>query len=365
MQWFYIKHGSFHQRGVATWDQLEKLVHSGEIQDSDLIYSEGTNYKWVRASSIPGLFRSKDGRGTGSAPAVPAASPGSQPLTHQARFSRRNLLFLFRAFVVALGIVLLASITSAIRGVSRRSPPEPPIVITEEPVASWQSVESDVRGLLQSGQLLEAGNIINRYIDDMGTNEISIRLTQDLQLRRKQTRFSELYGKLRVNRANNDDMVALASLAEELGRTETLVNTLKSALVGRPPPSPAMCRSIMSLGRILQHRELQLAALDTLGRTFDSASPYDCLALVELYIAYQMPDEAVALLEAFTEAHPDAFETWLELAALLALQEQADAALAALKEAVQTGGDEAREKAREDVRFDFVRRTWSFRWQTR
>jgi tetratricopeptide (TPR) repeat protein len=372
MEWYYIKQGCFDQRGVVSWEQLEKLVRTGEIQDSDLIYSEGTHNKWVRANSIQGLFSLKNRLGTAAKPATALpVSPVPKAIPEGKSSSQKKIPVWRWVFATALAGIVLLAITAVVIVASLKRPPvqlpvavEPPLVAVEAP-DPWLSVEGDVRGLLQSGQLLEAGSMLNRYIEDVGTNEISARLTRDLQYRQKVIGFGERYSVFRANRASEDDMLALVSLSSELGRLEALVHTLQAALVADPAATPATCRSILALGRILQNDALQMAAVEALSRSFDRASAADSLELARLYTAYQMPHKAIALLETFAEENPNTYETWLELAALLAVQEQTDAALAALRKAVQTGGDAARDKAREDVRFEAVRRTWSFRRQTR
>lgn len=360
-----MKKGCFRQRGIASREHLAAMAHNGGLEEADLIYGDSTRGRWVRADSLPELFSHK----TPSKPAItpvqpkPPAPPPPPPPRHHPEKPRS---ISFKTYLTVLLLALLAILTLAVTGVLKKAkpvPPPPPVIPEETNI--WQSVETDAADLIQSGQLKEAEKLINSYIEDCGTNEISARLTAKLNHRFKQEQLKELYSIFRKNQASSDQMLALVALSTELGETANLVTTLESALAARTPPSTATCKSILTLGRILKNHELQVTAVNTMGLNFKNSSLADCMKIVELYKEYQMPDKAVSLLQKFTEAHSDASEAWLELSALHSLRNNEDESLSALKKAVQTGGEPVREKARKDPRFDTVRDTWTFKWQTR
>jgi hypothetical protein len=70
-EWHYAKNGERH--GPVTTKQLKELADSGDLQPSDLVWTEGRD-EWKPASVVKGLFSGKTSR-TAPPPSLPGKTP--------------------------------------------------------------------------------------------------------------------------------------------------------------------------------------------------------------------------------------------------------------------------------------------------
>jgi hypothetical protein len=359
MHWYYMKRGSVRTRSILSDEQLAMMARAGELGENDLLWSEETKNKWVRASSIEKLFK------VDAPESLPEPAPLSEPEPIEEAAVPEKQRSQVKSAIAAIIIAILAVITVIVAGKVKKSltPPPPPATPQVE-TNKWETVETDLASLIKSGHLDDAREMITGYIEDNGNDATSSLLKRRLDQHLKRAKLSSLSTAFMRGSATPAQIQALVALAVELDATKNLKSSLRSAL--KSAKQPALCRNILALAKQLKDTPLQLQAVEALARVLDlSTSEKDCIELVALYIDYDMQAKAVLLLQSFTAKNSESSVALLELAALLALQNKPDESLEALKLAVKAGGDDAKAAARRDPRFDSIKDTWSFKWNTR
>lgn len=361
MIWYYMKKGSVRTRSILSYDQLVMMARAGEIHEQDLLWSDKTEKKWVRASSIEELFKvDKEGPAPQSeaVPAEPQAVAAEPSAPEKEKNPKKAAA---AAVIIAiLAIITVLSVGKVKEMLTPPPPPPPPPVETN----TWETVDADLAALIKNGHLNDARQMIADYVEDKGNDETSAQLKRRLDQHLKRTKLSTLYVTFIRGRTTAAQAKELVQLSTELAEMDKLKASLVAAL--KTAKQPATCRNILNLAKLMKDRPLQLQAVESLSRVVDAgASEKNCMELVELYLHYDMQKEALSILKSFTADHQEAATAWLELSALLALQNDEDESLNALKVAVKAGGDATKEKARNDPRFDSIKDTWSFKRKTK
>jgi tetratricopeptide (TPR) repeat protein len=240
-------------------------------------------------------------------------------------------------------------------------PPSPPVETNR-----WETIESDLDVLLKGGCYVAARALISDYVTDEGTNKLSSALSSSLDLHIRRSQLASLLTTCSRPKATAKQVADLVSLAAELGQTKNLTTTLSATLTAKKGPSVARCEAILTIARELKDPSLQNLTVATYAKVSNyKTTEKACFRLVDLYIEYGQMDKAIEALKEFTTKNGKSAPAWLELSALLAMQKKTDESLEALKTAVSIGGDDTRKKAREDTRFESLKDTWTFKWNTR
>jgi tetratricopeptide (TPR) repeat protein len=373
MMWYLLKPGSIRKRRVLTEEQLKKMAGAGEVHDHDLLWSEQTGNRWVRAAAIPNLLPKPEPKPQApvqkSAPAAaPAPAQAAQAAqTRQApspkpqannRQHRPAVIAVIIAALAIAGVFLADKLKKP-----EELPPAPP-----QPAESniWAAVESDLAAMISENRIDDANALIVSYVEDKGQDAISARMKASVERHRKRQRLTVLYSLLLKGAAKDEEKSELLQSAADLGELANLKESIASTLSAKKPPSPEACRTLLGFSGMMKDRQLEILSVEALraGLKVSSSEP-DCMEIAGLYVRYNMQDKAIVLLREFVTAQPDSAEAWFELAALLAASARTEEALEALKTAVKLGGDDACIDAKRDPRFDSVKDTWTFKWNTR
>ena len=357
MNWYYTKKGSFRTRSIVSDDQLSMMATAGELQEDDLLMSEKTSQKWVRAQTVPDLFKEPEPEPdkVPQAPEVPA-----EPLPGPSKDSHR-----LKSAVVAVILAIVAILTVIVASQIKKDPPPPPPTPTPD-VDPWETVEADMAALIKKEHLGDAKIMLADYVEANGENKTSAALRAQMDKHSKRGQLSALYAKLIHCEAEPEDVAELITLSRALNELDNLKNSLRTTLTAKKRPSASLCLGILDLSKRLKDEKLQSLAVGTYAKVLDiSTSEKACLKLIDVYISCGMTDKVLGTLTGFTERNPESARIWLELSAHLALAEKTDESLEALKTAVKLGGDDTREDARKDPRFESLKETWTFKWSTR
>lgn len=119
--WFYAKHGTTDRKGPVLEGELKSLVASGQLDATDLVWSEGME-SWVHLSTLPHLH--------GHAAAFPAPAQSQHPASARAVQPPGGLqgwmafvgvmnivggiLMLLTCFGIPLGILMIAAGAAAL-----------------------------------------------------------------------------------------------------------------------------------------------------------------------------------------------------------------------------------------------------------
>ncbi len=360
MNWYYTKKGSFRTRSIVSDDQLSMMATAGELQEDDLLMSEKTSQKWVRAQTVPDLFTEPEPEPEPE-PQKEAEVP-AEALPEPPKDSHR-----LKSAVVAVILAIVAVLTVIVASQIKKDPPLPPPPTTPTPdVDPWETVEADMAALIKKEHLGDARIMLADYVEANGEDTTSSALRAQMDKHSKRGQLSTLYARLIRCAATPKDVTELITLSGELNELDNLKNSLRTTLTAKKPPSSSLCLGILDLSKRLKDETLQSLAVSTYAKVLDiSTSEKACLELIDVYISCAMTDKVLGTLTGFTERNPESARIWLELSAHLALAEKAEESLEALKKAVKLGGDDTREAARRDPRFESLKDTWTFKWNTR
>lgn len=353
MNWFYMKRGSFRTRSILSEEQLAMMATAGDVGEDDLLMSEQTGMKWVRAHTIPDLLREPEPE------PEPQPAPPITPAPQPAKDSHQ-----VKSAMVAVTLTVIAMLAFIVTK-NLKAPPEvpPPPATAADP---WDTVEADMATLVAKGHIADARTILADYVDAKGENETSTALRKQLATHEKRDKLSTVYSLFIRSAATSDDIEELILLSTELKELDNLKTSLRTVLASKKRPSPTLCLSIIELSKALKDQTLLSLAVNTYAQVSGAfKSEKACLDLIDVYIKCGMTDKVLTTLTTFTEQHPESARIWLELGAQLALANSEEASLEALKRAVKLGGDETRKDARSDPRFESVKETWTFKWNTR
>jgi hypothetical protein len=364
MMWYYMKRGSVRVRDTVSDEQLRNMARAGDIDETDLLWSEQTAGRWVRAGSIPDLF-------VREAPAPvapePKAQPQDQPPEPVAEKGHHHKSAIAAVIVAVAAIAGVIAVNHFKKGMLPPPTPPPPQTPPPAPVETneWETVEADVASLIKRGMVSDAQEVIAAYVSDKGEDTISAGMRKAVDTHMKRQRLTELYADFIKGKANAEQKKALIDISRELGELDNLKASLKSTLTGKKLPSEGLCRSILDFSKTLADESLRITSIETLAKIIKaSSSERGCMEMVKLYEAEKMTDRATEQLRTFAAAHPNATNAWFELSARLAASGEKDEAMEALKEAIRLGGKEAKIDAKRDPRFESIKGA-GFWWLTK
>lgn len=362
MSWFYIKKGDFRNRGVVSEKQLGILIRAGEINRNDLLWNDKEPGRWVRAESLSNHFDNGEEPAPEIKPQLnkPRVSPKPLPLKN-----RRKSLWLPAMAAAAAAVLIVAGHliqkTDDVPQVEAAVEPPPPAETN-----IWETVVSDFTTLLAQNKTAEARALMSGYEADRGKDNIYATMDLTLTTFLKKQRLSQLYSDFLNGKASHSSINEILQVASDLSETENLTESLKTLLSSKKKPSAVLCQSILVLAVTKNDQALINMTASVIEETIDwKASPDDCMKIVLIYNKNGLDSRSITLIRKYIEHDSEEPWIWLELSALLAQADQTDEALNALKMAVKHGGDDIRQSARNDPRFEPVRETWSFGRLTR
>lgn len=367
--WYYMQRGNVRERKILSDDQLTAMAREGELDKDDLLWRAEGDQKWVRASSVPDLLVEPEPPRKAEPEEKPGPLPGSEtkpqkpePAPEKGHGHKSAVVAAVIAIIAIIAVLAANKVKGLLQEPESPPPPPPP----PEETNTWQTVEADLTALLKGGMIEDANDLISAYAADRGEDAVAARLRSALSTHLKSQQLQKMYEAFIRGQLDAGGKKELLSLSRELGDMEKLKKSLALALTAKRPPSEELCRSILDLSRILTDEPLELAALEALAKVLKAdTSEEGCLEMVKVYAALEMADKAITLLQQFVETNPESANAWYELTAHLAQADKNDEALEALKVAMKLGGKDARIDARRDERFDSIKDTLTFKWNTR
>lgn len=379
MQYWYSIKGNSAIRGQADELVLFEMAKNGKLKPSDLVWSTSTGSRWVPASTIEGMFS--------QAALAEAARSSGQPEPAVAQSPAGKQHHWIKTVVVAAALLLVTCVMAFIAMKLVKSAKPPPkqdfLKSLEEEARSTFSTGDVAVGSMAVGrdnavaslrdriaacfakdQLDESAKLIEELRKTEGGAEFAQRLAVRLDgLRRTASRKGELENALSagtLDKAGAEELFTIVMERKEEARLQSVTEGLlreKSAI------TPASSLSAARMCRAAGWRSLQKTALrEFCARATMSGPDTDYLEVVNMYSALGEPLKGIDLLSKYLTNSPRSSAAWLELAALqCSAGGDSKAAMAALKQAVEGGGQDACSAARRDARFDSIRNTSAFR----
>jgi thioredoxin-like negative regulator of GroEL len=153
----------------------------------------------------------------------------------------------------------------------------------------------------------------------------------------------------------------LVGLYRDQNKQEDLLAQCQAMLSRSNALSAGACLSVARIGVFLDPRLVAEGLRGFLSRAPRRGNVRDYLDAAALLLKQGDPQQAASLLESYLASEPDADAAWLELAAVRSATDDGDAAMKALRRAVELGGNAVRDRVQKDPRFDPLRSRWSFR----
>lgn len=379
MQYWYAARGNSSKRGLADELVLFEMAKNGKLKPSDLVWSTTTGSRWVPASTIEGLFHSATQpapSGNRDSQAAPAAGRvGSE--RHQHWVVPVIVTIVMIAFAAVMALLALKFVGTA------KPPPKADFLssLEEEAVTgaatgqvsvviaavARSNVVADLRDriavLLVKDRLDEAEKLIGQLTKTDGGAEFAERLSLRLDgLKRTALRKSELEVALRAGTLDKAGAEELLTIVRERKEEASLQTVIEGLLRDKGEMTSGTSLSVARLCAVAGWQSLQKSSL----REFSARAPMsgpdgEYLEVVQMYNALGDPAKGADLLAKYLANSPQSSAAWLELAAIRCSSGDPKAAMTALKQAVDRGGNEACANARRDSRFDSVRDTRAFR----
>jgi len=340
------------------------MARAGEIDARDLLSSEQTGHKWVRASSIPDIIpepepepkpRVETQSEQVTEPAVRASAPTSNGK------SKKPILAVL--FLAAIAIIAILAVDRLKSDTSEPLQIDEPVVVPETNI--WENIQADVNALIKANNINEARQLVASYVADKGADDLSLDMTSSIELHVRKQKLAELYAEVLRGASPQSTKKELIALSKSLNELDALKASLTSELLSKSPPSRQLSLCVLEIADLLKDAPLQRSALTALSGSLKASSSEDgCLAMAKVYIQRSDPTAAIDLLKQFVAGRDDSANAWYELSALLAQHGTKDEALEAFAKAMNLGGEEARIDANRDERFEPIKgvRFW---WNTR
>ena len=378
MQYWYATRGTSTTRGMADELVLFEMAKKGRIRPSDLVWSTTTGSCWVPASTIEGLFLTLPAEHETAA--ALAEVPGIR------RVDAGNPGKWIYPLLVAVAMLCVAGAMAlvAVKVVRARRMPPPTGFLAEierkamgnampggvaEAVASSTrsnlvaSLKDRISACIVDDRLAEAEELITTLRQTEGGEELAGRLTTRLGgLKRTSARKAELERWLQMGTLATAAADELLLICRERGEEANLQKLTEDMLKEKSALTPEMSLSAARLCSEAGWKQLEKSALrEFVSRAPMSGPDHEFLEVAQMYSNLGEQARGTELLERYLANSPQSSAAWLEVAAVRCSSGDSKAALVALRQAVEKGGDEACALARRDSRFDAIRDSPAFR----
>jgi|GEM_PF-6274547 len=375
MFWYYAERGRATNHGLVDELMLFDLAREGRLKPDDMVWSAADGKKWVKASTIEGLFPKDD---HGNAVIHPRAEVA--PHEHLQTVRERPMVLKFVAiaagmgFVVAVGVAVYAGLR---RPPAVEPPPPPPVVAVEAPPVKTSSVtiataviaSNNVAVLVSQAVAAlreERFDVAAMAVREMArfpeaSNDYSNLSAQLEVLQRKFARRTELCALLDKGGLSSATAAELVQLHRERKIEPQLIEQAARILRDKKALSGNMALSVARVFfQCKGYGQARVALKEFAGRAAWSGSADDYIDAAKMCTRVEEMELGAGILEKYVRSESDSGPAWLELAAIQSSLNDTKAAFRALEAAVRFGGNQLRRKAIEDARFDNVRETRTF-----
>lgn len=407
MKWYYSKKGNVGQRGQADMGTLRAMAHDGRLSPNDMVCSEADS-RWVLASEVDGLFPTDRPRRAGSQQSAPAddrQAPERRPAPARERHISAGRLreLVFALFCIAVfGIWQMRphesvtkepfvpppleaagdssagpapaaatgekAVSAAKPATGSAEPSEPQAASdanpgeTEEEKA-WYGLCNRFEGYMKKGDVAAATRILERMINDYGSNDVTAEYLQRISTLKKAIQeLDALKVLLLSGTISNEQAARLAELSLRYDRPGHLHDVMIDTLADTVNPSAARCVGVLRTAILVRDAEMaRKAAVEYAVRMNPATDDLSCIEVSRLCATNGLADSAGLMMDKLVEGNPKSGPAWFEMAAMQAKAGLADEAIASLKQAVKLDGKPAKLAAQGDSRFASIRDTRAFK----
>ncbi len=386
-RWFYAKRGNVRLHGVADELTLGQMLRRGELRAHDLVWKLEDGTGWLPLSRS-GICVAED------VPAEPVVAAVAPDQGHDAdNRSTSEITFrltprLMRLLEILAVLVFLQVVMLLLREpLSRVDLAVPaaraPVIVAERPAVTPEeaaeieaenllqgtltSLRSRIRQSLERQDVATASRLIVELHQQLGdTPEVTDYLTSLAVLRTALGRMEAWHAKLLDGTLAEDDAENWAEIAQRYRRERHVRAQVDRVLDDTDNLSPSRAIAAFFVSRSIGDLARAQRALNIYERMQPPPESYAQLeALLSLYTGSGFVEDAIRSLEQFLERYPNSTAAWLEYGALQAQAGDSRGAVSSVRNAVRHGGTAAKQRARDDPRFDPVRESWGFRRATR
>lgn len=382
-RWFYAKRGDVRLHGVADEANLRLMLRRGELRVHDLVWKLEGGQEW-QPLSRSGISVEQDDATEPEEPAVAAETLQAVGKPDPSEVTFRLTPRLLRELEVLAVLVFLQIVMLLLREpLSRVDLAVPadraPVMVVDRPVitpeeaaeieaerqlqGTLSSLRSRIRQSLERQDVATASRLIVELHHQTGdTPEVTEYLTRLALLRTALGRLDAWHADLQAGTLAEDDAVNWAEIAQRYRRERQVRAQIDRVLDDTENISPSRALSAFRISREVGDLARAQRALNIYERILPPPQNYRELEpLLNLYIGSGFVEEALNALKAFLERVPNSTAAWLEYGALQAQSGDSRGAVSSVRNAVRHGGTAAKQRARDDSRFDPVRETWGFR----